>query len=52
MKFDTPATTNPIDRLKVVGQPVDRIDGPHKTTGTAHYAYEQQIGRASCRERV
>ncbi|HXO99064.1 MAG TPA: aldehyde oxidoreductase molybdenum-binding subunit PaoC [Luteibacter sp.] len=41
MKFDTPATTNPIDRLKVVGQPVDRIDGPHKTTGTAHYAYEQ-----------
>src|SRR6201991_1904147 len=41
MKFDTPATTNPIDRMKVVGQPVDRIDGPHKTTGTAHYAYEQ-----------
>ncbi|PTR32739.1 xanthine dehydrogenase YagR molybdenum-binding subunit [Luteibacter sp. OK325] len=41
MKFDTPATTNPIDRLKVVGQPLDRIDGPHKTTGTAHYAYEQ-----------
>lgn len=41
MKFDTPATTNPIDRLKVVGQPVDRIDGPFKTTGTAHYAYEQ-----------
>jgi len=41
MKFDTPATTNPIDRLKVVGQPHDRIDGPFKTTGTAHYAYEQ-----------
>lgn len=41
MKFDTPATTNPIDRLKVVGQPVDRIDGPFKTTGTARYAYEQ-----------
>ena len=40
MKFDTPATTNPIDQLKVVGQPVDRIDGPLKTTGTAHYAYE------------
>ena len=40
MKFDTPATTNPIDRLKVVGQPVDRIDGPRKTTGTARYAYE------------
>lgn len=40
MKFDTPATTNPIDQLKVIGQPVDRIDGPLKTTGTARYAYE------------
>src|SRR5688572_10105547 len=40
MKFDTPATTNPIDQLKVVGQPVDRIDGPLKATGTARYAYE------------
>ncbi len=42
MKFDTPAGTNPIDRLKVVGQPLDRIDGPRKTTGTATYAYEWQ----------
>jgi xanthine dehydrogenase YagR molybdenum-binding subunit len=41
MKFDTPATTNPIDQLKVVGIPTDRIDGPYKTTGTAAYAYEQ-----------
>src|ERR671920_4279 len=41
MKFDTPATTNPIDQLKVVGQPMDRIDGPLKTTGTARYAYER-----------
>src|SRR3954462_9230245 len=41
MKFDTPATTNPIDQLKVVGQPVDRIDGPLKTTGMAPYAYER-----------
>ncbi|MES2710771.1 MAG: aldehyde oxidoreductase molybdenum-binding subunit PaoC [Pseudomonadota bacterium] len=41
MKFETPATTNPIDQLKVVGQPVDRIDGPRKTTGTAPYAYER-----------
>jgi xanthine dehydrogenase YagR molybdenum-binding subunit len=40
MKFDTPATTNPIDQLKIVGKPVDRIDGPLKTTGTARYAYE------------
>jgi xanthine dehydrogenase YagR molybdenum-binding subunit len=41
MKFDTPATTNPIDQMKVVGKPVDRIDGPLKTTGTAPYAYER-----------
>lgn len=41
MKFDTPATTNPIDQMKVVGQPLDRIDGPLKTTGTAPYAYER-----------
>jgi xanthine dehydrogenase YagR molybdenum-binding subunit len=41
MKFTTPATTNPIDQLKLVGKPLDRIDGPLKTTGTAPYAYEQ-----------
>ena len=41
MKFDTPATTNPIDQLKIVGQPVDRIEGPLKTTGTRAYAYER-----------
>ncbi|MFT8244826.1 aldehyde oxidoreductase molybdenum-binding subunit PaoC [Roseomonas sp. BN140053] len=41
MKFDTPATENPIDQLKVVGQPLDRIDGRFKTTGTAPYAYER-----------
>ena len=43
MKFDTPATTNPIDQLKVVGKPVDRIDGPLKTTGAAPYAYEHDV---------
>ena len=41
MKFDTPATTNPIDQLKVVGHPVDRVDGPLKTTGTAPYALDR-----------
>jgi xanthine dehydrogenase YagR molybdenum-binding subunit len=40
MKFDTPATTNPIDQLKIIGHPADRIDGRMKTTGTATYAYE------------
>ncbi len=41
MLFDTPATANPIDQLKVIGKPTDRIDGPLKTTGTAPYAYER-----------
>jgi xanthine dehydrogenase YagR molybdenum-binding subunit len=41
MKFDTPAGRNPIDQLKVVGKPLDRVDGPTKTTGTALYAYER-----------
>jgi xanthine dehydrogenase YagR molybdenum-binding subunit len=40
MQFDKPATTNPIDQLKVVGKPIHRIDGQLKTTGTAKYAYE------------
>ena len=40
MKFLTPATTNPIDRMRYVGQPTNRIDGKFKTTGTAPYAYE------------
>ena len=41
MKFDRPAGTNSIDQLKVVGKPLDRIDGPLKTTGRAPYAYER-----------
>ncbi|AEG57120.1 oxidoreductase (plasmid) [Sinorhizobium meliloti SM11] len=40
MRFDTPATTNPIDQGKVIGKPITRIDGPLKTTGKAIYAYE------------
>lgn len=42
MKFDTPAGTNPIDRLKVIGQPVERYEAKLKVTGGATYAYEQQ----------
>jgi xanthine dehydrogenase YagR molybdenum-binding subunit len=41
MKFDQPATKNVVDQLKVVGQPIDRIDGPLKTTGTAPYANDR-----------
>lgn len=40
MKFDTPATTNPIDQLKIIGHATSRIDGPLKTTGRATYAHE------------
>ncbi len=40
MKFTTPASRNPIDRLKVVGKPTTRVEGRLKTTGTATYAYE------------
>ncbi|AZP31751.1 aldehyde oxidoreductase molybdenum-binding subunit PaoC [Cronobacter sakazakii] len=40
MKFEKPATQNPIDQQKVVGRPRDRIDGPLKTSGQATYAYE------------
>ncbi|MDB5239900.1 MAG: aldehyde oxidase and xanthine dehydrogenase molybdopterin binding protein [Spirosoma sp.] len=40
MKFETPAGINPIDQLRVIGKPTDRIEGPLKTTGTAKYAYE------------
>jgi xanthine dehydrogenase YagR molybdenum-binding subunit len=40
MKFDTPAGANPIDQMKVVGQPLARIDGPLKVAGQAPYAYE------------
>jgi xanthine dehydrogenase YagR molybdenum-binding subunit len=42
MRFDTPATANPIDQLKVVGKAADRIEGPLKTTGAAPYAYERR----------
>lgn len=40
MRFDTPATRNAIDRMTIVGQPVDRVEGPLKVSGRAPYAYE------------
>jgi xanthine dehydrogenase YagR molybdenum-binding subunit len=50
MKFEHPATLNPIDQLKVIGLATDRIDGPLKTTGTAPYAYERHdvIANQAC----
>jgi xanthine dehydrogenase YagR molybdenum-binding subunit len=41
MKFNEPAGLNPIDQLRVVGQPIDRVDGPLKTTGTAPYVLDR-----------
>ncbi len=35
MKFDTPPTANPIDQLKAIGKPFDRIEGRLKVTGKA-----------------
>jgi len=40
VQFETPAGSNPIDRMQVVGRAQDRIDGPLKVTGRAPYAYE------------
>lgn len=41
MEFTSPAGLNPIDSLKVVGQPIPRLDGRLKVTGRAPYAYER-----------
>ena len=38
--FDSPAGPNPTDRQSVLGQPLERVDGPLKVTGRAPYAYE------------
>ncbi|MFC6748131.1 hypothetical protein [Deinococcus aquaticus] len=43
MKFDQPATPNPIDQERVVTRPHTRIEGPLKVTGQAPYAYEYQL---------
>ena len=40
MEFNTPATTGPVDRGRVVTKPLDRLDGPLKVAGRAPYAYE------------
>lgn len=41
MKFNPPEGDNPIDQGKVVGKPVDRVEGPLKVSGKAPYAYER-----------
>lgn len=50
--MDAPDTRNRLDAMVqgVIGQPVDRLDGPAKVTGTATYAAEHAI--AGCLEGV
>jgi len=44
LKFEQPAGLNPIDQLRVVGRPHDRVDGPLKVTGRARYAGDSVDG--------
>jgi xanthine dehydrogenase YagR molybdenum-binding subunit len=38
--MNAPISPNRLDRPGIVGQPMDRVDGPAKVTGHATYAYE------------
>ncbi|NDZ17376.1 xanthine dehydrogenase [Variovorax sp. WS11] len=40
MQFTHAAGATPLDAQTVVGQPLDRIDGPLKVSGKARYSYE------------
>lgn len=42
MEMNSPVGANVLDAEKVVGKPLDRIDGRLKVTGGARYAYEMQ----------
>ncbi|UVH56653.1 xanthine dehydrogenase family protein molybdopterin-binding subunit [Variovorax paradoxus] len=40
MQFTEAAGPSALDRERVLGRPLDRIDGPLKVSGRAHYSYE------------
>jgi xanthine dehydrogenase YagR molybdenum-binding subunit len=44
MTFDRPEAATPIDAERLVGKPLDRVDGPLKVQGDAPYAYEVREG--------
>ena len=44
MEYDTPIAETLIDRERLVGKPMDRVDGPLKVRGKATYAYEHRVG--------
>jgi xanthine dehydrogenase YagR molybdenum-binding subunit len=46
MDYNTPLGDSLIDRERLVGQPIDRVDGVLKTHGEATYAYDYQEGAA------
>ncbi len=49
MDFNTPEGSNPIDQQRLVGQPLDRVDGALKVQGQATYSYEYKAaGEAAC----
>jgi xanthine dehydrogenase YagR molybdenum-binding subunit len=44
MKYDTPLGDSLIDRERLVGKPINRVDGAAKVHGGATYAYEYREG--------
>src|ERR1700736_3367808 len=42
MELNSPVGPNALDEQRIVGKPIDRIDGRLKVTGGARYAYETQ----------
>src|SRR3989440_11064858 len=40
MEMNSPIGPNALDQQGIVGKPIDRVDGPLKVSGSAHYAYE------------
>ena len=44
MDFSIPEGANPLDNERLVGKPLDRVEGPLKVQGEASYAYEIHEG--------
>ena len=44
MEYDTPIADSLIDHERLVGKPLDRVDGPLKVRGKATYSYEYREG--------
>jgi xanthine dehydrogenase YagR molybdenum-binding subunit len=42
MQMNSPIGPNALDAQRIVGKPIDRVDGRLKVTGGARYAYEMQ----------